>query len=147
MIIYNELDGLIAEAMKAKDEARLSTYRMIKTKFMEYRTSKGAKEIDESVEIQILRKMVNERKDAMKMYSEAGRKDLAEKEHIEMHIIESFLPEEVSEDQVAHAFVDVCTTGLEPIKRNMGMFIKKIKEVLPTADGKLVSTYVLSKLS
>jgi len=146
-MVYENIDKLIAEAMKNHDNIRLSTLRLIKTKFLEYKTSKGAKPIDEAMEITLLRKMVAERKDAIGLYIAAGRNELAEKENNEMKIIQEFLPAEVTSEQIKEAFNAVLGTGIEPIKKNMGLFIRGIKEKLPTADGKSVSTYVSQNLS
>jgi len=146
-MLYENIDKLIAEAMKNHDNIRLSTLRLIKTKFLEYKTSKGAKPIDEAIEITLLRKMVAERKDAIGLYIAAGRNELAEKENNEMKIIQEFLPAEVTPEQIREAFNAVLSTGIEPIKKNMGLFIRGIKEKLPTADGKSVSTYVSQNLS
>lgn len=146
-MLYENIDKLIAEAMKNHDNIRLSTLRLIKTKFLEYKTSKGAKPIDEAMEITLLRKMVAERKDAIGLYIAAGRNELAEKENNEMKIIQEFLPVEVTPEQIREAFNAVLSTGIEPIKKNMGLFIRGIKEKLPTADGKSVSTYVSQNLS
>ena len=146
-MLYENIDKLIAEAMKNHDNIRLSTLRLIKTKFLEYKTSKGAKPINEAMEITLLRKMVAERKDAIGLYIAAGRNELAEKENNEMKIIQEFLPVEVTPEQIREAFNAVLSTGIEPIKKNMGLFIRGIKEKLPTADGKSVSTYVSQNLS
>ena len=146
-MLYENIDKLIAEAMKNHDNIRLSTLRLIKTKFMEYKTSKGAKPIDKAIETQLLRKMVSERKDAIGLYIAAGRNELADKENKEMKIIQEFLPAEVTEEQLLEAFNNVLSTGIDPIKKNMGIFIKNIKEKLPAADGKIVSTFVMKNLN
>jgi uncharacterized protein YqeY len=146
-MLYENIDKLIAEAMKNHDNVRLSTLRLIKTKFLEYKTSKGAKPIDETIEISILRKMVSERTDSLGIYLSAGRNELAEKEQNEINIIKEFLPAEITEEQISQAFNSVLSKGIEPVKKNMGVFIKEIKNILPTADGKTVSTYVQKHLS
>lgn len=146
-MIYENIDKLIAEAMKNKDNVRLSTLRLVKTKFLEYKTSKGARPIDESIEINILRKMVSERKDSIAMYIQANRTELAEKEQNEINIIKEFLPAEVTEEQIVKEFENILKTGIEPLRKNMGIFIKNIKNTYPTADGKLVSSIVASRLS
>lgn len=146
-MIYNNIDKLIAEAMKEHDNIRLSTLRLIKTKFLEYKTSKGAKPIDENIEITILRKMVNERKDSIEQYIAAGRPELAEKERKEMEIISEFLPAPITEENILEKFNSLLEEGIDPIRKNMGIFIKRIKDSYPTADGKMVSTIVSSKLS
>jgi len=146
-MIYTNIDKLIAEALKNHDTNRLTTLRLIKTKFLEYKTSKGAKPIDENIEVSLLRKMVSERKDAIGMYMAAGRAELAEKEKSELSIIQEFLPAEITEEQIVAEFNNILATGLTPERKNMGLFIKNIKSVYPTADGKLISTVVSSRLS
>lgn len=146
-MIYNNIDNLIASAMKNHDNVRLSTLRLIKTKFLEYKTSKGAKPIDENIEITILRKMVNERMETVDIYRNAGRNELADKEEAEMNIIKEFIPEAPTEDKILEVFNDIANEGLTKERKNMGLFIKKIKEVLPLADGKTVSTVVMKNLS
>ena len=146
-MIYTDIDKLIAEALKNHEATRLATLRLIKTKFLEYKTSKGAKPIDENVEISLLRKMVSERKDAIGMYIAAGRQELADKETAELNIIQEFLPAEITEEQIVAEFNKLLSTGLTAERKNMGLFIKNIKAVYPTADGKLISTIVSSRLS
>lgn len=146
-MIYDNIDNLIASAMKNHDNVRLSTLRLIKTKFLEYKTSKGAKPIDENIEITILRKMVNERMETVDIYRNAGRNELADKEEAEMNIIKEFIPEAPTEDKILEVFNNIANEGLTKERKNMGLFIKKIKEVLPLADGKTVSTVVMKNLS
>jgi len=141
-MIYEDIDKLIAQAMKQKDNVRLSTLRLIKTKFLEYKTSKGAKPIDENIEFSILKKMVDQRNESIIVYNANNRQDLAEKELNELMIIKEFLPQEVTEDQVKQVFDKLVKEGIEPVKKNMGILIKNIKESLPFADGKMVSSIV-----
>lgn len=146
-MIYNSIDKLIAEAMKSKDEVRLQTLRLIKTKFLEYKTSKGAKPIDNNIEIQILNKMAIERKDAINIYKQAGREDLMIKEENELNIIKEFLPKEVTIEEIEAEFNIIKKTGVTTERKNMGVFIKKIKEKYPNVNGKLLADFVSKKLS
>lgn len=146
-MIYENIDKLIAKAMHDHDVDRLSTLRLIKTKFLEYKTSKGAKPIDENIEFSILKKMVDQRTESIMIYNDNNRADLAEKELKELTIIKEFLPKEVTIEEVEKSFNNVLNEGIEPIKKNMGIFIKKIKEELPFADGKMVSSFVGQKLN
>lgn len=137
-----------SEAEKQNADILLSTLRLIKAKYLEHQTSdsKGDKTITEAVEVNILRKMLSERKDDLGMFLAAGRDELAAKAKYEISIIEKYLPAEITEEQIIAAYDEVARTGLEPVRKNMGMFIKQIKEKYPTADGKVVSTIVLQKL-
>lgn len=141
-MVYENIDKLIASAMKSKDEVRLQTLRLIKTKFLEYKTSKGAKPIDNNIEIQILNKMAIERKDAINIYKQAGREDLMIKEENELNIIKEFLPKEVTIEEIESEFNIIKKTGVSTERKNMGVFIKKIKEKYPNVNGKVLADFV-----
>jgi len=135
----NKLDELIKESMKSGEKTRLGVFRGIKTAFMEFKTAKDAKPLDEAAEIKVLRKLVAQREDAAAEYVKGGREDLAEKELKEAEIIKEFLPAEISRETIAEE-------GRKIIEvkemRMMGGYIKVLKEKFPTADGKLISEVV-----
>ena len=133
------LDELIKDAMKSGDKTRLSVLRGIKTAEMEFRTAKNSKPLDESAEIQILRKLVGQREDAAKEYRQGGRIDLAENEEKEAAIIKEFLPAEVSREAIETAARKLIT---DKEMRFMGTYIKELKVLFPTADGKVLSEVV-----
>ena len=140
------LDEKIKEAMKAGDKTRLAVLRSIKTAEMEFKTAKNAKPLDESAEIQILRKLVSQREDAAKEYKAGGREDLAENELSEAAIIKEFLPAEVSRDpaEVSREAIEKAARKLITDKemRLMGTYIKELKVLFPGADGKVLSEVV-----
>ena len=121
-MIYDNIDNLIASAMKNHDNIRLSTLRLIKTKFLEYKTSKGAKPIDENIEITILRKMVNERMETVDIYRNAGRNELADKEEAEMNIIKEFIPEAPTEDKILEVFNNIANVFSPTIPSTISPF-------------------------
>ena len=148
-MLQDKLDSLIMDSMKNHDIVRTETLRAIKTAFLNWKTSKEnvGKTIDESVEIQILNKMVKQRQESIEQFSQAGRTELANAELAQLNIIKEFLPREATEEDVLAVFdklVDV--DGIEPVKKNMGAIIKGIKTQLPNADGKMVASIVQSKL-
>lgn len=143
-LLFDRINGLIAQATFDRDNTRMLTLRMIKAKLLEFKTAKNAKPLDEAAEIQILKKMVKQREDSAKMYEEANRLELAANEKAEICIISEFLPEEVSEKEIKEC-VDNC--GINLVKANMGSIIKTVKQKYPNADGKLVADIVKSSLS
>lgn len=148
-LINDKIDMLIMDAMKNHDDVRKETLRAIKTAFMEWRTAKVnvGKTIDETVEIQILNKMVKQRQESIQQYLEAGRTDLANAELAQANIIQGFLPKEATEEEIIAVFNNIVNNdGIEPIKKNMGVFIKGIKSRLTNADGKLVAQVVQRNL-
>ena len=148
-LINDKIDMFIMSAMKAHDTVRTETLRGMKTAFMEWRTAKDnvGKIFNEATETQILNKMVKQRKEAIAEFEKAGRADLVEHEKQQMNIIQEFLPQAATEDDILKCFNDVIgQDGFEPTKNNMGIIIKTIKGALPTADGGLVAQIVKSRL-
>ena len=142
-MIQNQIDGLIKSAMLNKQASALKAYRAVKTAFMEYKTAKNAKPLDEAAEINIIRKMISTREDAIQQFEAAGRLELAKAEAEEIVYLKPMLPPEVSEEDIrAYAESVIIEKGMQ----NMGKYIKIIKEKFPTTDGKLISTIVKSLL-
>ena len=142
-MIQNQIDGLIKSAMLNKQASALRAYRAVKTAFMEYKTAKNAKPLDEAAEINIIRKMISAREDAIQQFEAAGRLELAKAEAEEIVYLKPMLPPEVSEEDIrAYAESIIIEKGMQ----NMGKYVKVIKEKFPTTDGKLISTIVKSLL-
>ena len=142
-MIQDQIDELIKSAMKNSQHAALRAYRAVKTAFMEYKTAKNAKPLDEVAEINIIRKMISAREDAIQQFKDAERNELAEGEAEEITYLKPMLPPEVSEEDIrAYAESVITEKGIQ----NMGKYIKVLKEKFPTTDGKLISTSVKSLL-
>ena len=142
-MVQDQIDELIKSAMKNSQPGALRVYRAVKTAFMEYRTAKNAKPLDEAAEINIIRKMISAREDAIQQFKDAGRTELVEAEAEEITYLKPMLPPEVSEDDVrAYAESIITEKGMQ----NMGRYIKALKEKFPTADGKLIATIIKSLL-
>ena len=144
-LINDKIDMFIMSAMKAHDTVRTETLRAMKTAFLNWKTAKEnvGKTLSETDEINILKKMVKQREESIEEYNNAGREELAIEEYTQMMILKEFLPAEATEEDILKCFNDVIgQDGFEPVKKNMGIIIKTIKSVLPSADGKLVATTV-----
>lgn len=141
-MIRNNIETLIAEAMKNKDTVRLSVLRLIKTEFV--KAEKDGKNIDEATEAVMLTKMVAQREDAIKQFTEANRNDLVEEETAQLQILKEFAPKAVSEEEIKEALQKMVDDGLEPSMKNMKEFISRIKIIYPTANGKIVSDFIKS---
>ena len=147
-MISENINKMIMNSMKEHDQVRTETYRAIKTAFMNWQTSKehAGKELTEADEINILKKMIKQRAESIDQYRSAGRNDLANAEADQVSIIKEFMPAEASENDIEQAFYSLNRT-IEPVKKNMGLFVKAIKEQYPTADGKLVAQIVSKNLA
>lgn len=137
----------LTQAMKAKDESRRDTLRMVKANLMNRQIEKGGELTDEEV-TKALQSLVKQRRDSIEQYQNAGRNDLADKEAAEIAVIEAYLPQAASADEIASA-VDaaVASTGASSMK-DMGTVMKAALANLAgkTADGKAVSEAVKAKL-
>lgn len=149
-MIRNRLDTLILLSMKASDKLKTEVFRAVKTAFMNWETAKEnvGKHIDDAVEAQILRKLIAQYEDTAKTCDDGKHDDLVRDARLSAEILKEYMPQPASEDDIVKMFLHVRENeGVEPIKKNMGVFIKRIKELLPTADGKLTSQIVAKNLA
>jgi len=138
----------LVEAMRAKDELRLSVLRGIKSA-IKLKEVEKIRALDESESIQILQTLVKQRKESIEQFTKGNRPELAAKETKELGIIESYLPAGASEaDMDAAISKAISETGANSIKQ-MGAVVKAAKSVLQgkTVDGKLLSDRVRDRLS
>jgi uncharacterized protein YqeY len=146
-MIKEQLPILIAETMKSGNKVKLEALRAVKTAYMNWETAKEnvGKSITDAVEISIVSKLVAQYEDTAKQCND-GKHDELVKEALTMaQILKGYLPKPATEEEIAFAFGNI-ELDVEPIKKNMGVFIKRIKEMLPNADGKLVSQVVMKNL-
>src|SRR5260370_41464251 len=123
MALRERVQGDMVAAMKAKEEARLSALRMIKAALQKHQVD-TMKPLDDAAEQQILKQLVKQRTDAAEMFRKGGRPEQAEKEEAERVLIESYMPDEASEDDIAQAVdAPLAETGVTSLKQ-MGVVMK-----------------------
>lgn len=146
-MIKERLPILISETMKAGNKVKLEALRAVKTAFMNWETAKEnvGKSITEAVEISIVSKLVAQYEDTAKQCDDGKHDELVHEARTMAQILKGYLPKPATEEEIAFAFGNI-ELDVEPIKKNMGVFIKRIKEMLPNADGKLVSQVVMKNL-
>lgn len=148
-MIRTQIDTLILLSMKASDKLKTEVFRAVKTAFMNWETAKEniGKKIDDAVETSILRKLIAQYEDTAKMCDDGKHDELVRDARMSADILREYLPKPATEEEIVRMFLHVRENeGVEPIKKNMGVFIKRIKELLPNADGKTVSTIVAKNL-
>lgn len=148
MSLQEKVTDGIKVAMKAKDSQTLEALRSLKAALLILQTESGSKEnVSGAEEIKLLQRQVKQRKDSAAIYLEQGRNDLAEPELAQALVIEGFLPEQLSEEEVTK-FVDeiIAEIGASSMK-DMGKVMEAANEKLAgKADGKTISTVVKSRL-
>lgn len=147
MSLKERLKADMKEAMKAKDKVRLSTIRMINSLIKNAEIEKRGELTDEEI-IQLLMKYAKQRKESIEMYEKGGRQDLVEKEKAELAIVESYLPEQMSEEEIREIVKKAIEeVGAESVK-DMGKVMKIVMpKVKGKADGSLVNKIVKELLS
>lgn len=134
------------EAMKAKDKDRLTTIRMIKGDLDKEHIDKK-REINDDLLIEVVNRGIKQRKDSIAEFEKGGREDLVEKTQAEIDILQSYLPEQLSEDEVL-SIIDEAFQLVNPEgPRDMGKIMKEVQPKLKgRADMKHVSELIKSKL-
>jgi len=148
MSLQQEVMTKMKEAMKSKDKVALESLRAIKSAILLAQTESGAGEdLTEDQELKILQKLVKQRKDSAAIYVEQGRNDLAQPEIDQTAIIEQFLPEPLSEEEIEKvvktAIESTGASGMKDMGRVMGLVSK---ELAGQADGKTISNLVKKNL-
>jgi uncharacterized protein len=148
MPLTDQIQKDMVTAMKARNEGRLSTLRMMKTALQKAHVD-SPKPLDDAADRQILKSLVKQRVDAADMFRKGGREELALKEESEKKIIESYLPASASEEEIVAAIdASITETGATSAKQ-MGLVMKAVQAKLAgkTVDGKVISEKVKARLT
>ncbi len=147
MPLLDRVQKDLVQAMKARDEVRLSSLRMMKAALKKHEVD-AMKPLDEAAEIQVLKSLVKQRTEAAEAFRKAGREESAAKEDAERKLIESYLPAGASEAEIETAINEaLAETGVTSLKQ-MGVVMKAAQAKLKgkTVDGKALSDKVRSRL-
>lgn len=147
MSLKERITSDMTAAMKSKEAARLSTLRMVKAAVQNKEIEKGGELSDEEL-TKLLQSLVKQRRDSVEQYEKAGRTELAEKEQAEIAVIEEYLPQAATREEIERAVSEaVSETGASSMKE-MGAVMKATLAKLSgkNADGRMVSEIVKSKL-
>ena len=150
MSLPEQIQHDIVAAMKARDEHRLSTLRMVKTALKNREIEKMAP-LDDKEAQQVLTTLIKQRKDSVEQFTKGGRQEMADKEAAEITLIETYMPKAASEDQVVAGVKAVIAEMGSPTMKEMGAVMKNVMARFAGAgirvDGKQVSDAVKRKLS
>jgi uncharacterized protein YqeY len=145
-MIAQTLQQKIGEAMKAHDEVRLSTLRLLSSAF-NYEKIAKQHELTDQEEIDVVRRQAKQRKDSIEAYKKAGAIDRAEKEAEELLILQEYLPPEMDESEVVKLVDEaISQTGAKSMA-DMGKVIGMVKSKAPEVDGGHIAELVKQKLA
>ncbi len=149
MSLFDQVSNDIKSAMLAKDKVRLEALRGIKKEFLEAKTAKGADgELSDDVAMKILAKMVKQRRESAAIYAEQNRPDLAEPELVEAAVIETYLPKQLTDEELTEALKAIIAQVGATTPQEMGKVMGVAsKQLAGRADGRAISTKVKELLS
>ncbi len=148
MSISDQVTKDMIAAMKAREELKLSTLRMMKSALKNKEIDKRAP-LDEKEALQVLSTMIKQRKDSIEQFTKGGRQELADKEASEITIIEAYMPKAIGEAEIVAAVRATIAEMGSPTMKDMGTVMKNTMAKLAGArvDGKVVSEAVKKELA
>ena len=149
MSLIQTVDQEIKQAMLAKNDIRLRGLRAIKAALLLAKTEKGAQEeLSEEAETKALQKQIKQRKDSVEIYQQQNRPDLAQTELEEISVLEEFLPQQLSADELAIAIKEIISSLNVTDPKEMGKVIGAAnKSLAGKSDGKSIAAMVKQLLS
>jgi uncharacterized protein len=150
MSMIDQIQKDLVAAMKAKDEARLSCLRMVKTA-LKLRETEKMGPLDDKESQQVLATLIKQRKDSVEQFTKGGRQEMADKEAAEIKVIESYLPQAAGEEEIVAGVRAVIAELGSPGMKDMGTVMKNVMARFAGAgmrvDGKVVSEAVKKELA
>ena len=148
MTLAEKIVSDLTASMKAQDAARTSTLRMVKAAMMNRQIEKGGPLDDEELS-RLLRSLVKQRRDSIEQYEKAGRQELVDKESAEIEVIEGYLPQAASREEIEAVVAEAIASTEATSMKDMGKVMKAAQAALSgkNADGRVVSEIVKSKLT
>ncbi len=147
MSLRDRLTSDMKEAMKAKDELKLSTIRLLRSA-VKNKEIDSKRELDDQGVVEVVASLVKQRRESIRMFGEAGRQDLVAKEEQELAVLQSFLPPQLSREELIELVVQAIEECGAQGAKDMGKVMKILSPMVAgRADGKAVSDLVREKLS
>jgi len=149
MTLREQLDAHLKEAMRAREQLRVDTIRAVKSA-VKYKEVEGgeSKALDDAGIVKVVQSEIKKRRDAAEQYRAANRADLAEKEERELAILQVYLPQQLTADEVEKLVVEAIAESGATGPKDMGAVMKAVQpKTAGRADGKIVSELVKKKLA
>jgi uncharacterized protein YqeY len=148
MALLDKIQKDMVEAMKGKQEARLGAIRMIKSALKKHEID-AMKPLDEATEMQVMNTLLKQRRESVDMFRKGGREELAQKEEAEIVILEGYLPQVASAEELEAAVAVAMTETGANSSKQMGLVMKaaQAKLVGKRVEGKVLSEMVKARLS
>lgn len=148
-MLFDQISEDIKSAMKARDKVRLETLRNIKKVFLEAKTAPGANDtLEDDAALKIIAKLAKQGKETAVTYTQAGRQDLADAELAQVAVLESYLPKQLTEEEItAIVKTIIAETGASSLKEMGKVMGIANKQMAGKADGRVISGIVKALLA
>jgi uncharacterized protein YqeY len=150
MTLSQRIDSDLKEAMRAKDTTRLSVLRMLKSalKYSAIAKSRAEAELNDAEAAQVIRKQAKQRQDSIESFEKGGRAELAQKEKEELSILNGYLPQPMTPDEISNVVRETIAKAGATSRAQMGAVMKALQaKVAGQVDGKALSAEVQKQLS
>ena len=146
--LESKIQNELIAAMKSHNEVAVSALRSIKTAIQNEKVNGTYHELTDDNIVSLIQKLAKQRQESIDIYTQAGRQELADKEKAELEVLNTFLPQMLSEEELKAAVdVIIAENGFSTMK-DMGSVMKMLKEKYPNQyDGKFASMYIKEKLA
>ncbi len=148
MSLIEQLTKTMSEAMKARDQVRLSTLRMLKAALMNREVERG-RSLTEAEDLQVVATLVKQRKDSIEQFARGGRQDLVDRETAELAILETYLPPSLDAGELERVVTEIIAEVSATSPKDVGKVMKGVMARLAGAqvDGQAVNELVRKKLA
>ena len=147
-MLMDKIAADMKDAMRAKDAARLSTLRLLKSAVEYHKIEKKQEQLTDAEVTAVIKKQIKQRQDSIEGFEKGGRADLVEKEKAELTVLKAYLPEELSQAQVEEVVKATIAEVGATTKTDMGKVMKAVQAKLAgRADNRLVSQIVSANLA
>ena len=149
MTLFDQISEDIKAAMKARDKVRLDTLRNIKKVFLEAKTAPGANDtLNDADALKIITKLAKQGRETAATYVQAGRQDLSEAELAQVDVLESYLPKQLSAEEIEAEVKKIIAEGGAASMKEMGKVMGTASKLLAgKADGRVISDIVKKLLA
>jgi uncharacterized protein YqeY len=147
MSLQEEISAALKDAMRARDEAKMSTLRLVLTA-IKNREKEARNLLEDQEVISVIISQIKQRRESIEQYRKAGREDLAQTEENELHILQGYMPEQVSEEEISNTLDEIIAEVGAVSMKDMGKVMKAaMAKLAGKAEGGAINAMVKAKLS
>jgi uncharacterized protein len=147
MSLQEEISAALKDAMRARDEAKMSTLRLVLAA-IKNREKEARNLLEDQEVISVITSQIKQRRESIEQYRKAGREDLAQTEENELHILQGYMPEQVSEEEISNTLDEIIAEVGAVSMKDMGKVMKAaMAKLAGKAEGGAINAMVKAKLS